>query len=50
MRCPEHGFRYKEVQPGILKCLDLDEEAGLPADLTKGTKSYRELKGEKILA
>jgi UDP-2-acetamido-3-amino-2,3-dideoxy-glucuronate N-acetyltransferase len=44
MRCPEHGFRYKEVEPGVLKCLDLDEEAGLPAELTKGTKGYRELK------
>ena len=34
MRCPESGFRYKEVEPGILRCLDLDEEAPLPAELT----------------
>lgn len=44
MRCPESGFRYQEVQPGVLKCLDLDEEAALPAELSKGAKSYREFK------
>jgi UDP-2-acetamido-3-amino-2,3-dideoxy-glucuronate N-acetyltransferase len=46
MRCPETGFRYKETDSGTLKCLDLDEEAPLPAALSKGTKSYDELKGE----
>jgi UDP-2-acetamido-3-amino-2,3-dideoxy-glucuronate N-acetyltransferase len=46
MLCPESGYRYKEVEPGNLKCLDLDEEAPLPAQLSEGTKSYRELKGE----
>jgi UDP-2-acetamido-3-amino-2,3-dideoxy-glucuronate N-acetyltransferase len=46
MRCPEHGFRYKEVTPGVVKCLDLDEETRLPATLTKGVRSYRELKKE----
>ena len=50
MVCPEHGLRYKEVAPGVLKCLDLDEEAGLPTDFAKGTRSYREFKGEKVLA
>jgi UDP-2-acetamido-3-amino-2,3-dideoxy-glucuronate N-acetyltransferase len=44
MHCPEHGLRYKEVRPGVLQCLDLDEETGLPAELTKGVRSYRELK------
>ncbi len=44
MRCPETGYRYREVSPGVLRCLDLDEEAPLPADLTKGTKSYKQLK------
>ena len=24
MRCPESGYRYKEVEPGMLRCLDLD--------------------------
>ena len=46
MRCPETGYRYQEVEPGTLRCLDLDEEAPLPADLSVGTKSYRQLKEE----
>jgi UDP-2-acetamido-3-amino-2,3-dideoxy-glucuronate N-acetyltransferase len=50
MRCPEHGFRYREIEPGVVRCLDLDEEAGLPSELTKGTRSYRELKTQKIVA
>jgi UDP-2-acetamido-3-amino-2,3-dideoxy-glucuronate N-acetyltransferase len=44
MVCPESGFRYKEAFPGILKCLDLDEEAPLPENLNKGTFSYLEFK------
>ena len=43
MLCPESGFRYREASPGVLRCLDLDEDAPLPAD-TKGVKSYAELK------
>jgi UDP-2-acetamido-3-amino-2,3-dideoxy-glucuronate N-acetyltransferase len=46
MRCPESRFRYKEVEAGVLRCLDLDEEAPLPAELTVSTKSYREFKEE----
>jgi UDP-2-acetamido-3-amino-2,3-dideoxy-glucuronate N-acetyltransferase len=46
MICPESGYRYQEVKPGLLRCLDLDEEAPLPAELTKGTKTYRQLKEE----
>ena len=45
-RCPESGYRYKEVEPGVLRCLDLDEEAPLPATLTVGTKSYKQFKEE----
>ena len=44
MRCPESGYRYREVEPGVLRCLDLDEEAPLPAELGIGTKSYRQIK------
>ena len=44
MTCPESGFRYKEVEPGVLKCLDLDEDAPLPETLRKGTKTYDEFK------
>jgi UDP-2-acetamido-3-amino-2,3-dideoxy-glucuronate N-acetyltransferase len=46
MRCPETGYRYSEVEPGVVRCLDLDEEAPLPAELKLGTKSYRQLKEE----
>lgn len=50
MVCPESGYRYKEVEPGTLRCLDLDEEAPLPADLSKGTKPYKQLKEENSYA
>jgi UDP-2-acetamido-3-amino-2,3-dideoxy-glucuronate N-acetyltransferase len=46
MRCPESGLRYKETA-GVLKCLDLNEEAPLPAEMTKGTKTYRQFKDAK---
>ncbi len=41
--CPESGFRYQE-QNGELNCIDLDEEAVLPNDLTEGSKAYDEFK------
>ena len=44
MRCPESGYRYRQNGDGALQCLDLNEEAPLPAELSKGTKSYRQLK------
>ncbi len=44
MTCPETGLRYKETSPGVLRCLDLDEEATLPVDLSKGTRTYDEFK------
>jgi len=40
MTCPESGYRYREVQPGVLRCLDLDEAAPLPDALRKGERSY----------
>jgi UDP-2-acetamido-3-amino-2,3-dideoxy-glucuronate N-acetyltransferase len=44
MTCPESGFRYREIEPGVLRCLDLDEETPLPERMRQGTKSYREHK------
>ena len=44
MICTESGFRYQEVEPGMLRCLDLDEESPLPKELSVGTKTYDELK------
>ena len=46
MVCPESGFRYKEASPGVVRCLDLDEEAPLPPELAAGKKSYDEFKGK----
>jgi UDP-2-acetamido-3-amino-2,3-dideoxy-glucuronate N-acetyltransferase len=44
LTCPESGLRYREVEPGLLRCLDLDEEAPLPAELAVGRVVYDELK------
>jgi UDP-2-acetamido-3-amino-2,3-dideoxy-glucuronate N-acetyltransferase len=41
--CPESGYRYQESD-GELRCLDLDEEAALPPELSKGEKSYDDFK------
>lgn len=46
MRCPESGHRYRKSEQGPLQCLDLDEEAPLPVELSKGTKSYRQVREE----
>src|SRR5260370_808795 len=50
MICPESGYRYQEIEPGVLRCLNLDEEAPLPENLNKGTKSYKQLKEEASYA
>ena len=44
MRCPESGLRYREVESGVLRCLDLDEESPLPAEMTVGKTTYDEFK------
>lgn len=44
LRCPESGLRYEPTPTGALRCLDLDEEAPLPDDLSIGKKTYREFK------
>jgi UDP-2-acetamido-3-amino-2,3-dideoxy-glucuronate N-acetyltransferase len=44
MTCPESNLRYREVEPGLLRCLDLDEEASLPAELAVGKVGYDTLK------
>ncbi len=44
MRCPESGFRYQEVEPGMLRCLDLDEEKPLPENLRSGKLTYDQFK------
>ena len=44
MICPESQFRYKEVEPGVLRCLDLDEDTSLPENLSLGKISYEQFK------
>lgn len=44
MICKESGYRYQEVSTGVLKCLDLDEDAPLPAEKAVGTITYDDLK------
>ena len=43
MICPESGFRY-QLADDTLRCLDLDEDAPLPAEKSIGTITYDELK------
>lgn len=44
LRCPESGYRYRENPSGVLRCLDLDEEAPLPAEFSKGARNYDSFK------
>ena len=50
MRCPEVGYRYREIEPGVVRCIDIPENAPLPLKLTKGTRSYLELKASSLPA
>jgi UDP-2-acetamido-3-amino-2,3-dideoxy-glucuronate N-acetyltransferase len=34
--CPASGLRYEETGPGLLRCIDLDEEAALPRSSVEG--------------
>ncbi len=45
LTCPESGYRYQEDPPGTLRCLDLDESAPLPAELSVGSRTYDQFKG-----
>lgn len=45
MVCPESGLRYREVESGILRCLDLNENAPLPGEMAIGKIGYDDLKG-----
>lgn len=41
--CPESGFEY-ELRGNAVRCLTLDEEAPLPAELAVGSRTYDEFK------
>lgn len=44
MVCKESGYRYREVKPGLLLCLDINEDDFLPDDKVVGNVYYDELK------
>jgi UDP-2-acetamido-3-amino-2,3-dideoxy-glucuronate N-acetyltransferase len=46
MVCPESGLRYREVAAGVVRCLDLDEEAALPPEQSVGKVGYDALKSK----
>lgn len=47
MVCPESGYRYQEAELGVVRCLDLNEDAPLPPEKAAGGVSYDELKKTK---
>jgi UDP-2-acetamido-3-amino-2,3-dideoxy-glucuronate N-acetyltransferase len=47
LTCPESHLRYQEVSDGVLRCLDLDEDAPLPPELKEATLSYQASKKER---
>jgi len=47
MKCPESGYRYREAKPGIMRCLDLGEDATLPKNQSIGKSSYASSKRRK---
>jgi UDP-2-acetamido-3-amino-2,3-dideoxy-glucuronate N-acetyltransferase len=47
MVCPESGYRYKEIKKGVVRCLDLDEEAPLPPEKSVGKTPYDDFKKSK---
>jgi UDP-2-acetamido-3-amino-2,3-dideoxy-glucuronate N-acetyltransferase len=47
MVCPESGYRYKEVEPDVVRCLDVDEDTPLPTEKASGEVSYYEFKKDE---
>ena len=41
--CPESKLRYQEAEPGVLRCLDIDEDEQLPDDMRVGNVYYDDL-------
>lgn len=47
MTCPETGLRYREVEPGVVRCLDLGEDDPLPQELASGSRFYDDVLGRQ---
>lgn len=45
--CPESGLRYREIETGLVICIDLDEDTPLPNELAVGKVLYGELKSDR---
>lgn len=43
MVCPESGLRYREESPGMVRCLDVAEDAALSPEQRTGRKAYRDV-------
>jgi len=46
MVCPETGWRYKEIELEVVRCLDWDEGKPLPAEKAIGRKLYKEFRSK----
>lgn len=46
MVCRESGYRYRQVQPGVVRCLDLEEDAPLPPEQRVGKVPYRDVRNQ----
>ena len=46
MLCPESGLHYREVEPGLIRCLDVAEDDPLASELTVGKIPYRDWKSK----
>ncbi len=46
--CPESGFQYREMSPGVLKCIDWDEEVPLTKVMSGGKVLYDDLKTKEF--
>ncbi len=43
LTCPESGLRYRLTEPGVLRCLDIEEDEVLPDDKCVGGRYYDEI-------
>jgi UDP-2-acetamido-3-amino-2,3-dideoxy-glucuronate N-acetyltransferase len=41
--CPESGLRYREAEPGTLRCVDVSEDDELPEDKRLGSQYYDDI-------
>jgi len=44
MVCPESGYRYREIEPTVIRCIDLEEEIPLPPEKAFGKIRYNAFK------